>query len=524
MFRRALIALAAAAQLASAQATGFVPPDQRVYDDISRLSAAGLIDTMIVAARPYSRREVVRLLHEAQRNLARLARSDWAASTIAADLAQFDRPEHRAMDYARAEGSELSSPDRGIAPQPVGAIDARINPLGANRDGRPIADGTSATVETMHRAELGRHLALSFNPLFYAAAPRGGNATERLRIQSGEADVLFGNLHVDAGRGYALLGEAQTGGLALSTNAPALDMVRLSNDMPARLPFPFGFFGPARGTIFVADLGKHQHFPYSQLASVSVQFLPVSRFEFGVDVIDEMGGRGSPPASFGDRVLDVLIVPDLFRTHSDFQFSNKMFGGNVRWRAPGFHGFELYAEGLLDDWDHRRIKSSIFDDGGGIAGFDFACILECGRVRLRAEYRQTGIRFYTHGQFTSGITEDSLILGDQLGPRATAGYLRLDVDEARLGAFSLEGALEVRSGNVYTAIANGVDQTDFHFELLQRNPAEKRVRGMVVWRSARDRAVDVRAAAGLEALHNFGFVGGADRVNGIAQVGIEIRP
>ncbi len=501
-----------------------MPPDERVYDDIARLSAAGLIDTIVVSPRPYSRREVLRVLREAQRNLDRISPSGWAASTIAADLAIYDRPENRAIDDVRAEATELSSPDRAVPPQPTGGIDARINPLAANRDGRPITDGTSATIETMHRVELGRHFALSLNPLFYAAAPRGGNATERLRIQSGEVDVLFGNMHLDAGRGYAVFGEAENGGVALSTNAPALDMVRLSNDMPARLPFPLNFLGPVHGTVFVADLGKHQHFPYSQLAGWSFSGRPVSHFEFGMEVIDEMGGRGAPGASFGDRALDVLILPDVFRRHSDFQFSNKMFGGNFRLHAPSFGGFELYAEGLLDDWDQRRVKSSLFDDGGGVAGIDFSCIMECGRLRARAEYRQTGIRYYTHGQFASGITEDSLILGDQLGPRATAGYATVDLDAARLGTFSVEGALEVRSGNVYTAVANGVNQTDFHFELTQRNPAEKRARALLVWRSARDRRIDVRAAAGAERTHNFAFVGGMTKTNGIVQLGAEFRP
>ncbi|HVX39890.1 MAG TPA: capsule assembly Wzi family protein [Gemmatimonadaceae bacterium] len=524
MIRRALIALAVTAQLASAQATSFVPPDARVYDDIARLSASGLIDTMVVSVRPYSRREVVRLLREAQRNLSRLSRADWATATIASDLAIYDRPANRPIDWVRAEATELSSPGRAIPAQPTGSIDAQINPLAADRLGRPIADGTSGTIETMHRAELGRHLALSFNPLLYAAAPRGGNATERLRIQSGEVDALFGNLHLDAGRGYALFGEAEDGGLALSTNQPGLDLVRVSTDKPAALPSPFRALGRWRAMLFVADMGKHQHFPYSQLFGGTVAVQPTANLEFGLHEVNEMGGRGSPPASFGDRVLDVLIVPDQFRLNSDFQFSNKMFGGDFRVRVPSWHGFEVYAEGLLDDWDRRRAKSSFLDDGGGIAGFDFTCIVECGRMRLRAEYRQTGIRFYTHTQFASGIAVDSLILGDELGPRATAGYLTLDLDQARLGTFSLQGALEVRSGNVYAGGASGPHDVNFHFVRVETHPAEKRLRGLLVWRSARDERVDLRAAAGLEHAENYGFVGGETKLNGIAQVGVEVRP
>ena len=41
----------------------------RVYRDIDHLAAAGLIDTIVAGTRPYTEREVARLLNEARRNL-----------------------------------------------------------------------------------------------------------------------------------------------------------------------------------------------------------------------------------------------------------------------------------------------------------------------------------------------------------------------------------------------------------------------------------------------------------------------
>jgi len=115
-------------------------------------------------------------------------------------------------------------------------------------------------------------------------------------------------------------------------------------------------------------------------------------------------------------------------------------------------------------------------------------------------------------------------VGDQLGPRANAGYLTLDRDEARLGMFSFEGALEVRSGNVYTTAFSNAAAAGFHFVLVERHPAEKRVRGVVAWRTPRDTRFGLRAAAGIERVRNFGFVGGVTKLNGIAQLGVEVRP
>src|SRR5581483_7804319 len=77
------LALASFSGSAIAQASPTVPANERVYRDIDRLAASGLIDTIIVGTRPYSQREVLRLLHEAQRNLGRLGgRAAWATAVV----------------------------------------------------------------------------------------------------------------------------------------------------------------------------------------------------------------------------------------------------------------------------------------------------------------------------------------------------------------------------------------------------------------------------------------------------------
>src|SRR5918992_6334208 len=57
---------------ASAQATTNVPVHDLTYRHVERLIAEGLVDTVHVGQRPYSRREVARIASEAERNLQRL--------------------------------------------------------------------------------------------------------------------------------------------------------------------------------------------------------------------------------------------------------------------------------------------------------------------------------------------------------------------------------------------------------------------------------------------------------------------
>ncbi len=521
----ALAALVTAVGSAAAQARPLVPPTERVYRDIDRLAAAGLIDTLVLGARPFSEREVVRLLNEAQRNAGRNpAAREWATRTIAADLVRWTRGENKIIDAAAAEVSELDSPYRGVPPDSNGRISALINPLAAYRGGRDIADGVTAAVETFHSAVIGPHLALSINPRAVSKSFRGGGSATDLTLHTAAANLLFGNAAIEIGRDNAIFGQAPSGGLLLSDNAPPLDMVRISNDAPVVLPWWLHVAGPVRATLLVADLGDHdQIHPHSKLVAYHVSALPVKQLEVGVHVIDAMGGNGGQPASFGDRVLDVVPIFDVFRTHSDFQFSNKMAGVDFHWRVPSWSGFELYTDMDIDDFDARRLKSVLLEDGGYLVGTSLSCITECGRLGVRAEYHQTGIRYYTHNDYF--IAQNNDLLGDPLGPRGLGGYLTVD-GETEAGMYAaLSGAFEVRSGNAYGSGAIGPTDSNFHFTQVSRRPGEKRARimGTLSTSHGADR-LSLRGTAGVEHVTNYGFVAGQSRNNVLATLAVVVRP
>ena len=272
------------------------------------------------------------------------------------------------------------------------------------------------SIESMHTATLGSHVAVTFNPRATAVFPQAIGPQAELRVQSGSVNALFGNFSIEAGRDYAVFGQSPTGGLLLSDNAPALDMIRVSNDRPWVVPLVSRLLGPVRGSLFVADLGTdHQLHPHSKLIGYHAAALPSPHLEIGFEVIDAMGGNGGQPATFGDRVLDAIPVVDALRTGSDFQFSNKIAGVDLHWRMPAWRGFEFYAEGDADDVDGRNLSRSFLADAGYIFGTSFTCLAECGALGVRAEYHQTGIRYYTHLDYP--IASNGLLLGDPLGPR-----------------------------------------------------------------------------------------------------------
>lgn len=513
--------------MAEPQASPFVPAGAAVYADIDLLTSAGLIDTVAAAARPYTIREVQRLLAEARRNAAgRSGKAEWARQLIDRNVARYDGPA-RPIDFAALWVAAMDSPYRAIPADLNGSIDASVNPLAAWRGGRPIADGATTSIETMHSLSAGRHMALALSPRVTVERWRQGTTPSAAdaTVQTGNATFLFGNLVLEAGRDYVVFGPSPVAGLLLSGNAPPLDMIRVSTQRPATLPWMLRHLGPASGMLFVADLGAtHQTHPHAKLVGYHVGIAPVANVELGLEVLDETGGRGAPPASFADRALDAIPVIDAFRTGSDFQFSNKLAGLDARWRIPDWAGLELYAEGAVDDLDIRRLRSSLLEDGGVIGGASIACIAKCGWLAGRLEYRQTGIRYYTHTDFASGIQARGIMLGDPLGPRGIGAYGTVQSDAVAAGRLALSGAYEVRSGNLYRSAGSGSRSADFHFVQIEHRPAERRMRFLTAWtsRMQNDHA-DLVISGGVERATNFNFSGNS-RISGIAQVTYQVWP
>src|SRR5690242_20932983 len=191
-----LLLLLAAATVLPAQATIGVAPLEPVYRDIDVLVAHGLISTAFVGQRPYSRREIGRLVMEAASRLERVdavtflgrtdsARSATSSSPMVATLVRALRAEYAdeirrltdsasrgarwggnllnaaTLDFTRETGSGRSIPyDNGI-----GSINGFINPLLSSRLGRVFKEGDNLQLETTHLVE-SPHLALGVTPHF----------------------------------------------------------------------------------------------------------------------------------------------------------------------------------------------------------------------------------------------------------------------------------------------------------------------------------------------------------------------
>jgi hypothetical protein len=133
------------------------------------------------------------------------------------------------------------------------------------------------------------------------------------------------------------------------------------------------------------------------------------------------------------------------------------------------------------------------------------------------EVRHTGLRFYEHAQFTSGITARGTLIGLPLGPRGNAVAARVGWAGAA-GDLGFAAVLERRSEDQYVTTVTGADDSGWRFVKTEDRPEESRVRFTASWSQRRGSAPGLEVEAGAERSLNHGFVAGADRTNLVARI------
>ena len=187
---------------------------------------------------------------------------------------------------------------------------------------------------------------------------------------------------------------------------------------------------------------------------------------------------------------------------------------------------QFYAEHQFDDMDPRRWRSTLWEDGGHIVGFSFSQLGAESNLSTAVEFHHTGLRYYKHGVFTSGITFNRVLIGDPLGNQADGGYWRLAWDAGGATTVTLNAAIERRGGDDYDALVDGVppNETNFRFVKREARPNEFRHRAGLTWLYRAPKNWRATLDAAYERATNYAFVGGASRNGFLLSATMELLP
>jgi len=525
---------------ASSQASPTLPLDHPAHLVLEHLAGTGVLPAFPRGEGVRTRALVVRLLATAD-SVARaggLEGGALRARTLRDLVARGSRGLEEELRQAQEGGAvvirrplhqgevavvALDSPPRGIPGNGLGSSAATVNPLGSLRQGRPLGDGTNWMASTVHLWSGGGALAAQLHPVL-RWRDRGNGGGVEIGVQQAALRLRVGALEFRGGRDVLVREQWTARGLVLSGGPRNWDLLEVGLAEAVELPWLLGLLGPVEARAFWAHLGEEQTFENGWLLGYRGSVRPHPRLEVGGTALFQQGGEGGPEASLGKRVLDALLIPDLLDADSDYLFSNKLVGLDFRLRlpwGPWGRGIELFGEAALDDFDHRRIRSSFMDNGGFSGGFFLPSLDPAGRWSLAAALQRTGGSLYRHNIYRTGLTLEGRPVGTSLGPDGTGGYLRLAWFPEHPAIVTLEGAWERYRGDRYRVFG----EPDFRYERIETSPVERRIRGTatVQWMPTGSR-FDLQARVGGERVRNRSFTVGEGETNLLVELGFVVRP
>lgn len=296
--------------------TAFVELDSWVYPAMDRLAGLGYVHTAMQGARPWTRMQVAMLVEEATENLQEHEiRGDGAAGLVMRLRGEFAY-ELGLLDGGRNMSAGIESAyTRAVSISGPALTDGLHFGQTISYDfGRPFEEGTNLQEGGSFRAEAGPisiYVRAEYQHAPGAPAPseavlniistrdmipappdvpvRPINRPELLDAYIG---VNVGNFQILAGRQSLEWGPGPGGSLLLSNNAPPIDMVRIVNSEPERLPGFLKYLGPVTFDQFFGRLESNRYIHNPFLYGQQVSLKPFPNFEFGFDRTTMIGGKG----------------------------------------------------------------------------------------------------------------------------------------------------------------------------------------------------------------------------------------
>jgi membrane-associated phospholipid phosphatase len=293
--------------------------DSWVYSAFERLAALGYIDMQIMGIKPWTRMECGRLTEEAGEFAQREPTANNEEGVrIQAQLAQEFAYETALLGgghnltanvesvYARAvsiSGPALTDSDhfgqtisydfgrpfeRGTNGQAGGSFSAAAGPLTiyvrAEYQHAPSAPALSSTaLSAVATADLEPPSAVPSGPIM---------PTNRVQLLDSYVGVNLGNLQLTLGPQSLSWTSAPDGSMIWSDNIAPVNMVRIVNPEPLRLPSFLRYLGPVRIDHFFGRLEGHPYVPRPFVYGQKINMKPVSFLELGFARTVMIGGQG----------------------------------------------------------------------------------------------------------------------------------------------------------------------------------------------------------------------------------------
>lgn len=276
---------------------------------------------------------------------------------------------------------------------------------------------------------------------------RDSQNDDQADLHSGYLVIWLKNLEIEVGKDSLWWGPGRHGSWLLTNNAPAFELIKLSNAVTTVPPGPLKFLGDTKLTAFLGRLSEQEISYINNSVRVTEEKNPLFagfRLDFSPSRYIEIGGAQT--IEFIDRggrgyTLDYIRRTFIASWENNEEegtsgpVANRITSADLTIKIDGQHDFMKYAglEGMKIYWEvggetmarDSTTKIPRFSNTSNI----FGLYLDTGKTDFRAEYASTydaPTPWYKHYQFTEeGYRNKGFILGHHMGGHSRDTFLSL---------------------------------------------------------------------------------------------------
>jgi hypothetical protein len=435
----------------------YIPIDSLVYPALDRLHGLGYLDAASLGLRPWTRRDIARMLEDASKE-AGIDSNEQAFEILATLKREFP------STPAPSSHPSLVCESVYLRVQTISGLPLRdsfnLGQTFINDYGRPYEAGFNTIDGASGSAQYGR-FALFFRGEYQHAPSAAGYSPALVAVIAGldgvtnpsgplPATIPAGPIGaanpfriVEANLSYRRFGHLLSfgksdhwfaptvgGAFTYSNNAENIYALQIDRAEPLYVPLLSRLTGPFRYDFFVGSLKGHTSPNHPWMHAEKINFKPTKDLEFGFERSVIWGGAGHEPITIGTFLQSFFSFQNvsLAQKHSN-QDPGARFGSfDFSWRLPWLsHWVTLYSDSLVHD-DVSPIDAP--RHSGVRPGIFLSRVPGLQRLDLRVEGVSTdpptarsidGDYLYAETIQVQGYTNKGFLLGDAAGREAKGG-------------------------------------------------------------------------------------------------------
>jgi len=435
----------------------YLPIDNWVYPAMDRLHGLGYLDTAFLGLRPWTRRDIARMIEAAAKEPG-IDGNEQALEILATLKREF--PEFAGYDNQVSVACESAY----LRVQEIAGLPLRdsfnLGQTFIDDYGRPYQQGFDTIDGASGSAQYGRFAlfvrgeyqhapsAAGYSRALVALIDQldgvpGPGSPQPATVPAGPIPTANPFRIVEANLSYHLLGHVLSfgksdhwfaptvgGAFTYSNNAENIYAFQIDRTEPLHVPLLSRFTGPFRYDFFVGSLKGHTSPNAPWMHAEKINFKPTKDLELGFERSVIWGGAGHEPITIKTFLRSFFSFQNVSAAQKNSpQDPGARFGSfDFSWRLPWFsHWLTLYSDSLVHD-DVSPIDAP--RHAGVRPGIFLSKIPGLQRLDLRVEGVSTdppvnrsihGDYLYVEAVQVQGYTNKGFILGDAAGRQAKGG-------------------------------------------------------------------------------------------------------